>query len=378
MKVRRQLANPIYHHSFGAFCYRAFEVLHPRESLIPNWHIDHVCYQIEQMVVGGSEPKLVLNQPPRTLKTFIVSVCLPAWMLGRNPSARILCASYSEELAYKFSRDCRALMQSQFFREVFPRTRLNPKKNTEAEFETTRRGFRLASSVGGTLTGRGGDMLIVDDPIKANDANSELALAGADEWFHSVALTRLDSERSVVIVAMQRLHQRDLSGVLIEKRYPCIALPAVATETQTYRIAPDETYTRPVGELLQPQRDSREAMEGKQREHGSRTWAAQYQQNPTPAEGNTIKAAWLARYDFPPAERKFRRVVLSCDPAGKAGLRNDYTAITICGFDRKQIHVLHAERGHWTVMQMRERIVTLAHKWNVDLVIIEDTAVAWG
>jgi hypothetical protein len=206
-------------------------------------------------------------------------------------------------------------MESQFFRQLFPRTRLNPKKNTESEFQTTRRGYRLSSSVGGTLTGRGGDILIVDDPINANDANSELALAGADEWFHSVALTRLDSENSLVIVAMQRLHQRDLSGILIDKGYPCIALPAIATEPKTYRTALDESYTRPAGELVQPQRDSREAMESKQREIGSRIWAAQYQQNPTPAEGNIIKAEWLARarYDFPPAEHKI--------PAGRSLLR---------------------------------------------------------
>jgi predicted phage terminase large subunit-like protein len=269
-------------------------------------------------------------------------------------------------------------MESRFYKDVFPRTRLNPKKSTEAEFETTRRGYRLSSSIGGTLTGRGGDMLIVDDPVKAIDANSELALAAADEWFHSTALTRLDSENSLVIVAMQRLHQRDLSGIQIEKGWPCIVLPAVATGTQTYRIAEDETYTRPVGELLQPQRDSREAMEAKQRELGSRIWAAQFQQNPTPPEGDMIKASWLARYDFPPAERKFRRVVLCCDPAGKAGPRNDYTAITICGFDRNQIHVLHVARGHWTVMQMRDRIVTLAREWNVDLAIIEDISSGMG
>jgi predicted phage terminase large subunit-like protein len=83
-------------------------------------------------------------------------------------------------------------------------------------------------------------------------------------------------------------------------------------------------------------------------------------------------------YDFPPAERKFQRIVLSCDPAGKAGPRNDYTAITICGFDQMQIYLLHAARGHWTVMQMRDRIVALAREWNVDLVIIEDTSSGMG
>ena len=94
-----------------------------------------------------------------------------------------------------------------------------------------------------------------------------------------------------------------------------------------------------------------------------------------------IKAAWLVRYDFAPAERKFQQIVLSCDPAGKAGFRNDYTAIVICGFcgfDKKQIHLLHVARGHWTVLQMRDRIKALARQWNVGLVIIEDTSSGFG
>jgi hypothetical protein len=177
---------------------------------------------------------------------------------------------------------------------------------------------------------------------------------------------------------MQRLHQLDLSGILIEKGWPSLVLPAIATETQTYTLSEDETYTRPPGELLQPQRDDSQKTQAKQHEVGSRLWAGQYQQNPTPAEGNRIKAAWLARYEFSPTEHKFHRVVLSCDPAGKAGIHNDYTAIAICGFDNKQIHILHVSRGHWTVLQMRDRIKALAREWNLDTIIIEDTSSGMG
>jgi predicted phage terminase large subunit-like protein len=378
MGTARQIADAVYRNSFGAFCYGAFEALNPGQKLIPNWHIDSMCYALEQMVTGKGGKRLVLNLPPRTLKSHIVSVCLPAWMLGREPTVRIMCASYSEDLARKFSRDCRALMESGFYKRIFPRACLNPKKSTEGEFETTRRGYRLATSVGGTLTGRGGDILIVDDPIKANDANSEVALAGADEWFHNTALSRLDSPESFVILAMQRLHQRDLSGILIEKGWLSLVLPAIATEAKSYLIGPHETYTRATGELLQPKRDTHQQAEATQLEVGSRIWAAQYQQNPTPAEGNIIKAAWLKRYDFSPAEGKSRRIVLSCDPAGKAGLQNDYTAITICGFNDREICLLHVSRGHWTVRKMFDRINGLAREWNVDAVVIEDTSSGMG
>jgi hypothetical protein len=153
-----------------------------------------------------------------------VSVAWVAWLLGRKPSLRIICASYSEELAHKFSRDCRALMESRFYKRVFP-TRLNPKKSTETEFETAKRGSRFATSVGGTLTGRGGDVLIVDDPTKANDANSQVVLEAANDWFRNTARSRLnDQSKSLVVVTQQRLHADDLSGTLIDRGWPSLVI----------------------------------------------------------------------------------------------------------------------------------------------------------
>jgi len=130
--------------------------------------------------------------------------------------------------------------------------------------------------------------------------------------------------------------------------------------------------------LLQPERDSPEAIDELKREIGSRVFAAQYQQNPTPADGNMIKTAWLGRFDRAPDRNSFQRVVLSCDPAGKAAAHNDYTAITIVGVQRQYLYVLHVSRGHWTVMQMREQIIALAAQWQVDLVIVEDTGSGMG
>jgi predicted phage terminase large subunit-like protein len=375
----REAADTVYRNHLGAFTYAAFKVLNPGMRLVPNWHIDAVCYQLEEMVTGRSRRRLILNSPPRSLKSFKVSVALPAWILGRNPAAKIICPSYSEDLAYKFSRDCRALVETPFYKRVFPRTRLNPRKATEAEFETTQRGYRLATSVGGTLTGRGGDVLIVDDPIKADDAHSQVALMGANDWFRNTALSRLDDQRnSVVIVAMQRLHVDDLSGILIEQGWPCLALPAIALEPADYVLGEKEFYHRPADQLLQPNRDSLEAMEELKQHVGSRVFAAQYQQNPTPPEGNMIKAAWLGRYDGSLGRAKFRRVVIACDPAGKAGIHNDYTAISIVGIDKHAIHLLQVARGHWTLMQMRDQILRLAAHWRADLVIIEDTSSGTG
>jgi len=375
----RKAADTLYRNHFGAFVYAAFGVVNPGLILRPNWHIDCVCHHLQMMVTGQTAKRLVLNQPPRSLKSFIASTCLPGWLLGRNHSSRIICASYSEDLASKFSRDCRALVDSPFYRRIFPRTRLNPKKATEGEFETSRRGYRFTASVGGTLTGRGGDVLIIDDPIKANDANSVVALEGAVNWFRNTALSRLDNPgESLIVVTMQRLHTDDLSGILIESGWPKLVLPAIATEPMDYLVADGEVYHRPAGQLLQPDRDSMEALEEIRREVGSRVFAAQYQQNPTPPEGNLIKAEWLERYQVALDRTSYRHVVLSCDPAGKAGVLNDYTAITIAGVSNQEIHLLHVVRGHWSVLQMRDHIVALALQWKPDLILIEDTSSGMG
>ncbi len=163
--------------------------------------------------------------------------------MGRVPSTGIICASYSDELAAKFSRVCRALLETPFYKRVFPQTRLNPKKAAEGEFKTTRRGSRLATSVGGTLTGRGGEVLIVDDPIKANDADSEVARRGAIEWLRNTAFSRLDDPaESLICIAMQRLHVDDPSGILIEQGSPRLVILAIAVEPADYRVSEDEVY----------------------------------------------------------------------------------------------------------------------------------------
>ena len=144
-------------------------------------------------------------------------------------------------------------------------------------------------------------------------------------------------------------------------------------------VGKNEFYHRPTGEVLQPNRDSLEELEEQKRLVGSSIWAAQYQQNPLPAQGNLITIELLRpRYDFDPRQRSFRHIILTCDPAGKARAHNDYTAIGIFGFDKKQIHLLHMDRGHWSILEIYRRIETLAAEWKVERAIIEDTASGMG
>jgi len=390
MKFDRRTADALYRVSFGAFAYAAYAELHPNKPLVPNWHIKCICHHLQEMSrqleMGSSvnteiravPNELVINLPPRSLKSFLVSIAWVAWMLGRNPDLQIMCASYSEDLSHKFSRDCRALMESRFYKRVFS-TRINPRKSTETEFETTRRGSRLATSIGATVTGRGADIFIIDDPTKSNDAHSAVALEAANEWFRAAALSRRNNPgKTLMLVVQQRLHTNDLSGFLIEHGWGSLVMPAIATEEQDYAIADGEVYHRTAKELLQPDWDNCNELEKIKIDIGSRNFAAQYQQNPTPPDGNMIKAAWLRRYDKILPRNKFRSIILTCDPAGKADTKNDYTAMTLVGIDARELYLLHVERGHWTVLEMQKRIKALAAQWDVTHIIIEDTASGMG
>jgi hypothetical protein len=135
---------------------------------------------------------LLITIPPRHLKSICTSVAFPAWMLGHDPTRRIICASYSNDLATKHARDCRAVMEADWYQRVFPGSRLDPEKNAELEFATTRRGFRYATSVGGTLTGRGINLIIIDDPMKRRMRCQSQAAAVGDGYSNTLcaAITR--------------------------------------------------------------------------------------------------------------------------------------------------------------------------------------------
>jgi hypothetical protein len=155
-----------------AFTQKAFETVVPGVTFSRNWSTQAVTHALER-VVRGETTRLIINIPPRHLKSICASVALPAFLLGHDPTKKIISVSYSDDLAVKFSNNCRAIMQSEWYKRTFPQTQIDRTKNTETEFRTTKRGYRLATSVGGTLTGRGGDVIIIDDPIKPQDAQSE-------------------------------------------------------------------------------------------------------------------------------------------------------------------------------------------------------------
>jgi hypothetical protein len=166
MALNRDVWKALLRNNFKAFTHKCFQTVAPGQPMLWNWHLDALCHQLERCRRGEIR-RLIVTLPPRNGKSITTSVAWPAWALAHDPRIRIVCASYSQDLSTKHARDFRLVMQSPWYRWLFPGTRIDHRKNTEAEIETTARGYRLTTSVGGTLTGRGGNLIIIDDPAEA-------------------------------------------------------------------------------------------------------------------------------------------------------------------------------------------------------------------
>ncbi|HKB91948.1 MAG TPA: hypothetical protein VKC60_15640, partial [Opitutaceae bacterium] len=181
----------VLRHDLCSFIHRSFLELNPQTSFLSNWHIEVLASKLEE-VRRGTCKRLIINLPPRHLKSHTTSIAFPAWLLGHEPSKQILCVSYARDLSEKLARESRNLMMSPFYQGMFD-TRISDQRDATSEFETTEGGFRLSTSVGGVLTGRGADIIIVDDPLKADDARSDPRRDSVNAWYDNTLRSRLNS-----------------------------------------------------------------------------------------------------------------------------------------------------------------------------------------
>jgi predicted phage terminase large subunit-like protein len=372
-RVQRALIDNQLHNDLSSFICRAFETVAPGEKFLPNWHIQAMAYQLEQ-VISGKSKRLIIVLPPRQLKSISVSVALPAFLLGQDPTRKIINVSYSDALAVKFHNDTRALMRTEWYRRIFPGTRIGQSKNTESEFMTTRRGGRLATSVGGTLTGRGGNFIIIDDPMKPEEAASEAARQRVIQWFETTLLSRLNDKTSdVIIVVMQRLHVDDLAGVLLQKGgWDLLELQAIAEEEQDIPLASGTCFHRSVGHVLHEEREPAGALEELKAAMGTLAFSAQYQQRPVPLEGNLIKRSWIKYYDVAPAPDPEDTFVISWDTANKASELASHSVGTAWLVHSRNCYLLDLVRGRFDFPTLQRAVVTLKTRWPEATILIED------
>src|SRR5829696_2096964 len=172
MTDRVRLLRATLRQSVSSFAQKAFATLEPGTDYHHNWRLDHIGYQLER-VERGDLTRLVIAVPPRSMKSITVSVAFSAWVLGRDPTKRIICASYADEFARKLAVDTRTILDAPWYKALFPRCQLASKTPSAGNLLTTEQGYRYATGMGGSILGRGADLIIVDDPIKPGDALSQ-------------------------------------------------------------------------------------------------------------------------------------------------------------------------------------------------------------
>ncbi len=361
-----------------AFTERCFYELNPTATFLPNWHIEVVASALEACR-RGEITRLIINQPPRSLKSHCASVAFVAFLLGHDPTARIICASYGQELANKHALDCRTILASAWYQALFPHTRLSSERQAVQEFMTTQQGFRLSTSVGGVLTGRGADFIFLDDPLKPDEALSDSQRKAVNDWFDHTLYSRLNDKRTGrIILIMQRLHEDDLVGhVLGVERWEVIRFPAIAEQDETHVIeTPYGTrrFQRRAGEALHPEREPLEILNHLREAQGEYNFAGQYQQAPAPLGGGLVKAEWFKTYTAADVPEKFEMIFQSWDTANKPTELSDYSVCTTWGVKEKHVYLLQVFRKRLGYPELKRAVREQAEAFSPKTILIEDKA----
>ncbi len=357
---------------FATFIGRTLQTVNPGASFLPNWHIDLLAEYLEAARKGQCR-RLLINLPPRSLKSVCVSVAWPAWLLGHDPSCRIIAASYSSALSLKHSLDCRLLVSSAWFREVFPALSIASGQNEKHKFATTRQGFRFATSVGGSLTGEGGQVMIIDDPLNPKQAMSAHYREQCRTWFDQTVASRLDDkQRGVMVAVMQRLHSEDLSAHLLAKGgWEHVMIPAISDVRRCFVIGSVRKIMEP-GEMLHPAREHGALLEQLRGELGSHAFAAQYLQAPVGRDAAMVRSDWFRRYDQRP--EKFDAIVQSWDTGIKAGDGHDPTACLTFGQIGQEHYLIGCLVRRVEYPDLRRLFITMVAQDSPSVVVVEDKA----
>lgn len=357
--------------SLSEFIQQSFPIIDPSVEYLHNWHIDCIAEYLEACKRREIK-RLIINIPPRSLKSISVSVCWTAWLLGLNPSEKILTASYSQQLSTKHSLDTRYLINSDWYKSVFPELQLAKDENQKTRFETAQRGHRLAVSVAGGTIGEGGDILIVDDPHNPAQAVSEVQRKTALNWFDQSFSTRLNSKKNgVIVVVMQRLHDNDLTGHLKEKgQYEHLCLPAICKKKTIIQVGSYKKI-RKEGELLHSGREGESELNEMKKTLGSSMFAGQYQQEPAPDEGNIFNFNWFKRYINNPING---RVIQSWDTAIKADQLNDFSVCTTWMISDSKYYLIDVFAQKLEYPELKKQVIYQSKLHNPDTILIEDKA----
>lgn len=333
--------------TLAGFVREAWPVLHPGTPYIHGWHIDAICAHLEA-ITDGRINRLLINVPPGTMKSLLVSVFWPAWEWTFRPELQYLTTSYSEAYVKRDSRRMRDLVSSEWYQALWP---LSLPRTAEISFENSRRGFREGKPFA-SLTGGRGDRVIIDDPHSTETAESEADRNTAIRVFRESVPTRLnDPERSAIIVIMQRLHEEDVSGQILKLGlgYEHLMLPMEFEPERRCRtsIGFEDPRTEE-GELLFPERFPRHVVERDKVPMGSYAVAGQFQQRPAPRSGGMFQRGDFEIVDAVPAGAKRCRAWDFAATAPKAGKQPDWTVGLRMAYVGGIFYVEDVRRDRWS------------------------------
>jgi predicted phage terminase large subunit-like protein len=359
------------------FIHLFFLELNPGATFLDNWHIAAIAAALERVRTGACR-RLIICMPPRSLKSHCVSIAFVAWLLGHNPAEQIISVSYAQDLADKLARDCRTLMSKPIYKAMFS-TRLSPSRQAVSEFETTQQGFRLSTSVGGPLTGRGANFILIDDALKPEEATSDPMRERVNDWYANTLYSRLnDKNTGAIVLVMQRLHEDDLAGRLLSHGgWELLSFPAIAERDEEFRWATpygERRHGRRVGDVLHPARESRETLASIRRTLGSYVFAGQYQQTPAPHGGGLVKPEWFRRYRDHERPTTFDYILQSWDTANKPGELANFSVCTTWGIKGQKTYLLDVFRQRIGYLDLKLCVKARAQTFNAKVVLIEDKA----
>jgi predicted phage terminase large subunit-like protein len=364
--------NEICRLEFVSFIEAVFNVLNPGRRFSINWHIWSLAYHLEQVRLGRIK-RLIINLPPRFLKSLISSIAFPAFILGHDPTKRLLIISYGLELADKFAYDSHRLMSSGLYKDIFPGTRLS--RNAASEIVTTRGGYRFGTSIDGSLTGRGGDIIIIDDPLKLSDAESDNKREHVNDTYKNTIQSRLDDQDGAIIIVMQRLHIDDLCGTVLKHSdgWTVLQFPMIAEQDEQIQIGENLCHPRRAGDLLHPEYFSQRAVDERRSQLDEKTFAAQYQQSPLQRLGVMIKRDTIQRYDHLAIRKQSHCVIQSWDTAIKVDATNDCSACaTFLVDDEPNYYLLEVVRDRLLYPELKAQAISQAKKHRPNTILIEE------
>jgi predicted phage terminase large subunit-like protein len=354
------------------FYHLLFHIMAPGEAFSLSPHFRALAAMLER-AARGEVRRLLICIPPRHGKSMLSSVILPAWILGLDPAAKIICASYGDDLAQDFARRTRDIMMAPAYRGLFPDTVLNGKSLDE--LRTTAKGYRLATSVGGVLTGMGADFVIVDDPMKASDAYSMAERERVHSWIKTTVMSRFDDpKKGVLIVIAQRMHQDDLIGRLrAEGGFEVLEMPGEGVVAQSFDLGDGQTWDFKPGDILYPDKFNRQALDQLKLDLGERGYSAQVLQRPSPPGGAIFKLHHFQRYDDAPP--RYEKIIQSWDPASTEEEYSSWTVCTTWGVRKRNLYLLDVFRKRLQFYQLKPTLLNLRDRFGAEMVILETSGI---